>query len=162
MRETAFTVVLLESNGEGEWRKLKSADLDSRAPSASLTAKVAPQESKTYLIAYKSMSNLRYVARHPAQLYEAFCYLLILGFLAWLYFRQDGKIPLGQLFGWFLILIFTARFIIEYYKAWQVDFLGDSPINMGQILSIPFVLAGLFFLLRSRNQPSEFSVPEDK
>ncbi len=163
MEQASFSVQLMESADGINWTKLKGADLDGAVQSASLQAKVAPPagSTMTYLVAYKAKADLNYIARHPAQLYEAFCYLLILGFLLWLYFKQDGKIPLGQHFGWFLILIFTARFFIEYFKAWQVDFLGDSPINMGQILSIPFVMAGVFFLVRSRSQPREFQHPEE-
>jgi len=94
------------------------------------------------------------VARHPAQLYESFSYLIIFGFLMWLYWRTDAKNRLGFLFGWFLALIFGVRFFIEFVKAQQADFLNSIPfgigeiLNMGQLLSIPFVLLGVFFIGR--------------
>ena len=93
------------------------------------------------------------VARHPAQLYEAFAYTLIFLFLWWYYYKLDGKVPYGRIFGMFLVLVFGARFLIEYAKEEQVDFLDGFPINMGQLLSIPFVLAGIVFIFLSYKNP---------
>jgi prolipoprotein diacylglyceryltransferase len=55
-----------------------------------------------------------------------------------------------MIFGLFLVLLFAGRFIIEFFKEHQVDFEASLPIDMGQILSIPFVLLGIYYLLRSR------------
>ena len=94
------------------------------------------------------------VPRHPAQLYESTSYLIIFGILMFLYWRTDVKDRLGFLFGSFLVLIFGVRFFIEYVKQQQAHFLNQLPMgigevmNMGQLLSIPFVLIGLFFIIR--------------
>lgn len=91
--------------------------------------------------------------RHPAQLYEAICYLISFFVLMHLYWRTNVKKNMGFIFGAFLILIFTARFIIEFVKEVQEPWEAGMALNMGQILSIPFVLAGLFMLWYSRKLP---------
>ncbi len=88
--------------------------------------------------------------RHPAQLYEAFCYLISFGVLMYLYWKTDAKSKQGFLFGMFLILIFTARFFIEFVKENQEAFEANMALNMGQLLSIPFVLIGIYMLFYSR------------
>jgi len=89
--------------------------------------------------------------RHPSQLYEAFGYIFVFLILFIAYWRTDARKRMGLLFGLFLILLFTVRFIVEYVKESQGGFEGENPIlSTGQWLSIPFVLAGLFFVFRSR------------
>lgn len=84
--------------------------------------------------------------RHPTMLYEAFAYL-VLFFILWsIYKRFKGRPPEGLIFGVFLIIMFTARFLLEYTKVEQADFATDWFIGMGQILSIPFVLLGIWML----------------
>ncbi|WP_421919393.1 prolipoprotein diacylglyceryl transferase [Marinifilum sp.] len=90
--------------------------------------------------------------RHPAQLYEAICYLISFGVLMYMYWRTDAKKRSGMIFGAFLVLIFTARFFIEFIKENQEAFEEGMALNMGQLLSIPFVLIGLYFLLRNMKQ----------
>jgi prolipoprotein diacylglyceryl transferase len=90
------------------------------------------------------------IPRHPTQIYEALSYLAIFGYLYWYYWKTDGKPRPGFLFGMFLILVFFVRFLIEFIKMPQVDFETHMVLNMGQLLSIPFVLAGLFIVLRKR------------
>jgi phosphatidylglycerol---prolipoprotein diacylglyceryl transferase len=87
--------------------------------------------------------------RHPSQLYESiFCvFLFILLYYVWKNFRD--KIGRGFIFGLFLILMWGQRFIVEFTKEPQVDFENDLPIDMGQILSIPFFIVGLYFIVRS-------------
>lgn len=90
------------------------------------------------------------VPRHPAQLYEAFCYVFIFAILMYLYWKLDWGKYMGKLFGAFLALLFTARFFVEFVKSSQGGFessLGNM-LSTGQWLSIPFVLIGLYFLLR--------------
>jgi len=87
--------------------------------------------------------------RHPTQLYEAFSYLLIFFFLLWVYYRKQGNPPRGLLLGLFLVLVFAVRILIEFVKEPQVDFERTMVLNMGQWLSIPFVLAGLIFIILS-------------
>jgi len=83
------------------------------------------------------------IPRHPTQLYEAFSYLLIFGILFWMYKSERIKQASGLLFGTFLALLFLARFLIEFFKENQESFENNMLINMGQILSIPFILIGL-------------------
>jgi len=90
--------------------------------------------------------------RHPTQIYEALSYLLIFIYLIWYYYRKQGHPRPGFLFGMFLILVFGVRILIEFVKEPQVGFEAGMALNMGQWLSIPFVLTGLWFVFRK--QPS--------
>ena len=87
------------------------------------------------------------IPRHPTQLYEAFSYLLIFGILFWMYKSERIKQAKGLLFGTFLTLLFIARFLIEFFKENQESFENNMLINMGQILSIPFILIGLTLII---------------
>jgi prolipoprotein diacylglyceryl transferase len=96
------------------------------------------------------------VPKHPTQIYEALSYLVIFLLLHFTYMRQKGKTKNGFLFGLFLTLVFTARFFIEFIKEDQVAFEAQMNLNMGQLLSIPFVLAGLMLIyLSMRKKPQE-------
>lgn len=91
------------------------------------------------------------IPRHPVQLYESFAYLAIFLFLFFKYRQKREKTPSGSLFGYFLVLIFGARFLLEIFKVEQAAFITpEFPMTMGQMLSVPFVLIGLYFLWRSR------------
>jgi phosphatidylglycerol:prolipoprotein diacylglycerol transferase len=81
--------------------------------------------------------------KHPTQIYEGLTYLLIFFLLLYLYWREKGKVYQGLLISIFLILVFTARFFIEFLKEVQVPFESSMKLNMGQLLSIPFVLLGI-------------------
>lgn len=84
--------------------------------------------------------------RHPAQLYEALAYLFIFGVLMYLFWKRDAWKRPGMLFGTFLILLFGARFLIEFVKVGQTARDYTWAINTGQWLSIPFVVAGVIIL----------------
>ena len=86
------------------------------------------------------------IPRHPTQLYEAFSYLLIFAILMFIYKKNSEKAHNGLIFGVCLVLIFLARFIIEFFKENQVGFEDGMTINMGQILSIPFIIIGLILI----------------
>jgi len=89
--------------------------------------------------------------RHPAQLYEAMGYLLLFVLLWQLYWKTNFKNDKGFLFGLFLICLFSIRVLVEYVKVSQggfEDYLGF--LSTGQWLSIPFILIGIFFMLRSK------------
>lgn len=89
-------------------------------------------------------------ARHPAQLYEALCYLLTFALIMWLYYRKDlGRRRPGFLFGVAMIGIFLTRFFIEFLKERQVEFEESMALDMGQLLSIPFILLGIYMIARS-------------
>ena len=91
--------------------------------------------------------------RHPGQLYEAIAYaiLLFIGFAVYKKYQQ--RVGTGFYFGLCLTYIFTARFFIEYTKEIQEEFEASLPLDMGQLLSIPFVIIGIICMLRyKRNQ----------
>lgn len=88
------------------------------------------------------------IPRHPAQLYEAISYFIIFFILLLLYRRHTVKIGNGFYFGLSIFLIFTMRILIEFLKIDQVEFEKGMVLNMGQILSIPFIILGLFFTLK--------------
>ena len=92
-------------------------------------------------------------ARHPGQLYEAFGYLIIFVILFYLYWKTNKGQQEGYLFGLFLVLLWTVRFIVEYFKVAQVDDRADWLFNTGQLLSIPFILIGLYlmFIYKPKN-----------
>lgn len=99
--------------------------------------------------------NGEILPKHPTQIYEALAYLAIFILLFRIYFNTKGKFKPGLLFSLFLILVFTARFFIEFIKEVQVDFEKTMELNMGQWLSLPFILLGIALLIWSlRNKPS--------
>lgn len=90
--------------------------------------------------------------KHPTQIYEALVYLFIFLILLWLYWRKKGEYIQGTLISLALILIFVARFFIEFLKEDQVDFESTMKLNMGQWLSIPFTILGFIWLYYSLKQ----------
>lgn len=96
------------------------------------------------------------IARHPAQLYESLSSLLLFILLFYLWNRKKGQLPEGFIFGLFLVILFGLRFLYEYIKENQVDFEDGMSLNMGQILSIPLIIAGLLILLNLKKlQPNK-------
>ncbi len=93
------------------------------------------------------VKNLEVVPKHPTQIYEALTYFLVFALLLTIYIRSDSKFRSGILFSWFLILVFGMRFLIEFIKEDQVGFEAGMQLNMGQWLSIPFVLLGIALLI---------------
>jgi phosphatidylglycerol---prolipoprotein diacylglyceryl transferase len=88
-----------------------------------------------------------YVPRHPTQIYEAICYLAIFIFLYFYYKKYKERIVDGQLFGIFLISLFTIRLLIEFLKEPQVDFENNLTLDLGQLLSLPFIIGGIILLI---------------
>jgi len=86
--------------------------------------------------------------RHPSQLYESLAYLALFGLMATFYLKSKRDLP-GFYFGTLLVGIFSARFFLEWTKEVQVAFEQTLFLNMGQILSIPFVILGAYFIVRS-------------
>ncbi len=84
--------------------------------------------------------------RHPAQLYEAIAYFILFLIMIYLYKKHDKQLRRGFYFGLCLAAIFTFRFFIEFLKEDQVDFEAGMMLNMGQWLSIPFVIIGFYFM----------------
>ncbi len=90
---------------------------------------------------------------HPTGLYEAFFCLVAMGILLWMYYKRDlGHKQPGLMFGTFLIIIFGSRICIEFLKNVQVDFERNMVFDMGQWLSIPFVLVGIGLIVWSFSQ----------
>jgi prolipoprotein diacylglyceryl transferase len=88
------------------------------------------------------------VPRHPTQIYESLFYFISSLILYFRYRKEKSNLKLGLNFGLFLILIFGFRIFIEIFKENQSAFEANLPLNMGQLLSIPFVILGAYFLLR--------------
>ncbi len=94
-------------------------------------------------------------ACHPTQIYEAMCYFALFALLMWMYWKKnEGERP-GLIFGTFLIGTFLSRFFIEFIKNDQVAFEASMTLNMGQWLSIPFVLLGIFLIIRAMTRPRQ-------
>jgi prolipoprotein diacylglyceryl transferase len=92
--------------------------------------------------------------RHPAQLYEAICYFITFGVLMFLFWKRDQWNKLGIVFGVFLIMVFGARFLVEFVKLGQTARDEYLPINTGQLLSIPLVIAGIVLIWRAMKSKS--------
>jgi phosphatidylglycerol---prolipoprotein diacylglyceryl transferase len=97
--------------------------------------------------------------RHPAQLYEAISYLMIFGLMLYLYKTRLEYLESGFFFGLVITLIFLARFLIEFIKEKQVPFEEQMKFDMGQLLSIPFIVLGIGFIIYGliktrKNKPS--------
>ena len=89
------------------------------------------------------------VPRHPAQLYESIAYLLVFIGLMWIYWRMRGTTPHGLLTGIFFVTVFVFRFLIEFIKERQADYEQKLPLSVGQLLSIPFIIAGVVLIKRA-------------
>lgn len=92
-------------------------------------------------------------ACHPTQIYEALCYFTLFGILMWMYWKRNSQERPGLIFGVFFVGTFLSRFFIEFIKNDQVGFEENMVINMGQCLSIPFVIIGLILIVRALIRP---------
>ena len=94
------------------------------------------------------------IVRHPSQLYESIsCFMLFL-FFWWYWSRLKNALPEGRIFGWFMVILWSLRFVYEFLKKNQVSFEDAMDLNMGQLLSIPLVLVGVWVLVRSYRKPT--------
>lgn len=112
---------------------------------------IGKQTDVAWAIIFKAVDN---VPRHPAQLYEAFAYLAIFLVLMALYKRKAAQTPKGLILGVFLLLTFTARFLIEMVKTKQAAYDAGTLLNTGQLLSIPFFIAGIALVAYAIKKPS--------
>lgn len=100
--------------------------------------------------------------KHPTQIYEALAYLLIFAVLYWMHFKKRCAFRKpGMQFGVFLILLFLSRFLIEFIKNDQVEFEQTMALNMGQILSLPFILVGVCFIIYANRYAKPSEGPQD-
>ena len=95
--------------------------------------------------------------RHPTQLYEALFYFFFFILFYWLWKNKRNDFGKGFMFGLFCVLMFSFRFLMEYMKENQEAFENTMPINMGQILSIPFVLAGIYMMFRAKKESTHIN-----
>ncbi|MCK5354647.1 MAG: prolipoprotein diacylglyceryl transferase [Methyloprofundus sp.] len=102
-----------------------------------------------WAVIFKRLDN---TPRHPVQLYEAFSYIGIFLFLLYLYKKSETFDFNGRLCAWCLILVFSARFILEFYKVKLVNYETHLWVSTGQMLSIPFILIGLSLLYYAKKQ----------
>jgi phosphatidylglycerol:prolipoprotein diacylglycerol transferase len=118
---------------------------------------IAPQKDGNFAARINTFG----IARHPAQLYESISCLILFAFLFMIWSQHKENLPAGRLFGIFLIVCFGLRFLYEFLKENQVSFEDELPINMGQILSIPLVIAGFIVLAYSYSEKAKkISNPE--
>ncbi len=89
--------------------------------------------------------------KHPTQIYEMLYCLITFAIIWWMYWKKEAYKVNGLIFGVFLLGIFLTRFLLEFIKMDQGDFESGMIINMGQWLSVPFVIAGVYLLVRARN-----------
>ena len=113
-----------------------------------------PKEAYNAIASNPQYANLleQVPAKHPAQLYEAFCYIFVFAVLFFLYWKTDARKKTGYLFGLFLVLLFTVRIVVESVKESQGGFESDlgNILSTGQWLSIPFILVGLYFVFTAK------------
>jgi prolipoprotein diacylglyceryl transferase len=90
-------------------------------------------------------------AKHPTQLYEAFCYIFVFAILFFLYWKTEARKKSGYLFGLFLVLLFSVRIVVESVKESQGGIEETfGLLSTGQWLSIPFIIIGLFFIFKAK------------
>jgi phosphatidylglycerol---prolipoprotein diacylglyceryl transferase len=102
------------------------------------------------------------IPRYPAQFIEAMAYLATFFLMHYLYNKTNVSRYRGRMFGIFLCCIFGSRFFIELLKENQVPFENALPLNMGQLLSIPFLIAGLLLVQYSRHHHVEFKATKKR
>lgn len=99
------------------------------------------------------------VPMHPTQLYEAACYLLLFCLLMWMYWRRGLQQRPWLITGTAFVGIFVPRFLIEFVKnvqePWELDMVASCGINMGQVLSIPFILIGIGMIVYAMRRPRQ-------
>ena len=120
--------------------KVKHSRLPEKSVNAAYDALVTKPEFSEYIkdIPYK----------HPAQLYEGIAYAFVFLLLHYLYWKTDKKNKPGFLFGAFFVLLWGVRFFVEFVKERQNELDESFTLAIGQMLSIPFILIGLYFMFR--------------
>lgn len=99
---------------------------------------------------------------HPTQIYEALTYFCVFLIGMFLYYKTNAKLKTGLILGISLIGIFLSRFIVEFIKNTQVDYESDMILNMGQLLSLPFVIWGIWLVYSALSRKEEVSANNDK
>ncbi|MGQ8335380.1 prolipoprotein diacylglyceryl transferase [Sunxiuqinia sp. A32] len=97
--------------------------------------------------------NGEVVPKHPTQIYESLSYLVTFGVMLYTYWKTELRNRQGFILGVFFVMVFASRFFIEFIKEDQEAFEAGMALNMGQWLSIPFVLAGIYLIVRALKKP---------
>jgi phosphatidylglycerol---prolipoprotein diacylglyceryl transferase len=136
-----------ESLVSGRFRQILNNNLYEyfETPGLMLDYQIAQQDNGTYAARIRVLG----IARHPAQLYESISCVLLFITLLLIWMKYKNNLPQGMLLGIFLIVCFGLRIAYEFLKEPQEAFEAQMALNMGQILSIPLVLAGVFILWRA-------------
>ncbi len=95
------------------------------------------------------LERLDNIPRHPTQIYESLAYIIVFIILLIVYKKWSSNLPKGRNLGLFLTLLFSARFVIEFFKEVQVGFEKNLVLDMGQILSLPAILIGIILIVCS-------------
>ena len=139
---------------------LKPAQPGQTFPAGSVTVKTAQGKDGELEVAstpitgpLSAPANVA-VPRHPTQIYEALFCVVLVSILYAIWNRRKDHTPRGLIFGLFVVLLFSQRFLGEYLKENQVDFENGNLLNQGQLLSIPLVLVGIWVLLRAGKNPA--------
>lgn len=95
---------------------------------------------------------------HPTQIYEALCYLALFALLMLMYWKWNAQRRPGLIFGVFFTVLFSARFLIEYVKnvqeSWEIGMRAAIGMDMGQLLSLPFIIVGIWLIVRALRRPA--------
>ncbi|MCE7069221.1 MULTISPECIES: prolipoprotein diacylglyceryl transferase [Dyadobacter] len=102
-------------------------------------------------------TEFRQIPRHAAQLYESISCFILFFILLWIWNKYKSATPRGLMVGIFFVWVFTLRFLYEFLKENQEAFEANYLLNMGQILSIPAVLLGLYFIYQSRKSTHQLA-----
>lgn len=133
--------------GEDDWLNKREVMEATGAPTYDAGYKLIENDPRFVEI----LSKIPY--RHPAQLYEAFGYIFVFLIIYLMYWKTDARKKHGLIFGVFLVLLWSVRFIVEFVKASQGGFEGENPVLLtGQWLSIPFILAGFYLIFTAKHK----------
>lgn len=133
-------------------------DFFSNADAVNKTKISNPNEAYNAIATNSQFADLlqQVPAKHPAQLYESFCYIFVFAILFFLYWKTNARQKQGLLFGLFLVLLWSVRFVVEYVKESQGGFENSLGLfSTGQWLSIPFIIVGLYFIFMAEKPISE-------
>jgi len=128
-------------------------DKFSKMEAIQLTGISSPNEAYNAIATNPNFASLleQVPAKHPTQLYEAFCYIFVFAILYYAYWKTEAREKQGFLFGLFLILLWSVRFVVEFVKESQGGFESSLGLfSTGQWLSIPFILLGFYLVFRTR------------
>ena len=131
-------------------------DQFSKGEAVNATQIANPKDAYTAIATDPKFADLlaQVPAKHPTQLYEGFCYIFVFAILYFLYWKTNARLKSGLLFGLFLVLLFVVRFIVEFVKESQGGIEAElGYFSTGQWLSIPFIIIGLFFVIRAQRNP---------